>query len=278
MKNFSLIVTVLLLWQSTVFTQEILPADLYFGQTPPGDTPEIFAPGIISTTEDIYGFEISPSGAEMIYTRPTGIHIIQFKSGKWSDPEVISFSKTGNNGECCFSRDGSKIYFNSRRSCPESEAASNIWISDRTNNGWSEPYYSKLSKPGATVHSVSVASNGNIYCDGVTKFVYENWNYSEAQKLSPEIKGAHVFIASDESYILFDQRYSGRGTDIFISFTKPDGTWTTPVALDNINTTSSERQPFVSGDGKYFFFTRNNKVYWVKADFIKELKTAELSQ
>ncbi|NPD47990.1 MULTISPECIES: PD40 domain-containing protein [unclassified Lentimicrobium] len=244
----------------------------YMGQETPGSIPVVFAPGIVSTNEDIYGFEISPSGKEMIYTRKEGINILEFKSGKWSKPHIISFSKVGNNGECSYSRDGNKIYFNSRRSCPGSKTASNIWISEKKDGNWSKPYYSKLSIPNKTVHSVSVAANGNLYCDGIVRFEHSGGSYSKAKSLQANIKGAHVFIASDESYLMFDKRVQGKSSDIFITFLKSDKTWTSPVPLDKINTIAKENQPTVTSDGKYIFFTRNNKIFWMKADFINEMQ------
>ncbi len=249
----------------------------FFGQKTPGNEPVIFAPGIVSTNEDIYGFEISPSGKEMIFTRPTGIYIIQNNSGQWTKPEIISFSRVENNGECCFARDGDKIFFNSRRPCPGSNSTSNIWISEKKDGNWTAPYYSKLSKPGKTVHAISMAANGNIYSDGVTKFTEDNGSYSAAQKLNPNIVGYHVFIASDESYLIFDKRVSKASSDLFICFSKSDGTWTPPAPLLNINTAAKENQPFVSGDEKYFFFTRSNKVHWLKADFIEDLRIKSMA-
>lgn len=50
----------------------------YLEQKPPGKTPEIFAPGIVTTKEDEYAFEISPSGDEMLFVR-----------SKWMEPSLL---------------------------------------------------------------------------------------------------------------------------------------------------------------------------------------------
>ncbi|MBE0655504.1 MAG: hypothetical protein IH594_17005, partial [Bacteroidales bacterium] len=41
----------------------------YLGQNPPGLTPEIFAPGIISTEQFEFGGTFSPDGTEFFFTR-----------------------------------------------------------------------------------------------------------------------------------------------------------------------------------------------------------------
>ena len=48
----------------------------YLGQKPPGKVPEVFAPGIVSTKEDEYAFEMSPSGNEMLFTRGRSLILI----------------------------------------------------------------------------------------------------------------------------------------------------------------------------------------------------------
>ena len=78
----------------------------YFGQTPPGMTPEIFAPGIIST-EDKYELNsvFSPKGDEFFYEISTTtpeekkqgkyfyvILVSKQVNGVWTKPELTPFS------------------------------------------------------------------------------------------------------------------------------------------------------------------------------------------
>ncbi len=113
------------------------------------------------------------------------------------------------------------------------------------------------------------------------------------------------FISPDESYLLFSSyRRSGHGNaDLFISF-KVNGEWSKAINLgEKINSSGKDYCPWVSRDGKYLFFTsmrtetpynemenlslsglRNKmqaidngmgNVYWVKADFLEELRPVE---
>ena len=88
-------------------------------------------------------------------------------------------------------------------------------------------------------------------------------------------------IAPDESYLIYCSRsfspVDDKG-DLFICFKQSDGSWTDRIKLDeSINTEGMERYPYVSPDGKYFFFNRydpnyREDVYWVSAKFIDSLR------
>ena len=41
----------------------------YLGQNPPGLTPELYAPGIVSTEHHEFGITFSPDGKEIFFTR-----------------------------------------------------------------------------------------------------------------------------------------------------------------------------------------------------------------
>ena len=87
-----------------MLAQEI-PDGTYFGQTPPGMTPEIFAPGIISV-ENRYEYTISfsPDGKECCFgvtntdwSACTIYYTKQDENGKWSSPNKAYF-QNGNDG------------------------------------------------------------------------------------------------------------------------------------------------------------------------------------
>jgi len=86
---------------------------------------------------------------------------------------------------------------------------------------------------------------------------------------------ADVFVAPDEPYIIFCSiRKEGYGQgDLYISFKDDDGKWTKAKNMGEIiNTEGHELCPFVTKDGKYFFYTSNQKIYWVDASIIDSLK------
>jgi hypothetical protein len=86
---------------------------------------------------------------------------------------------------------------------------------------------------------------------------------------------ADVFVAADESYIVFAaNRPGGLGSgDLYVSFRQQDGTWTPSKSLgDKINTDTDDFCPYVSPDGKYLFYASRGDVYWVSAEVILRLR------
>ena len=103
--------------------------DAYFGLTPPGLIPEVFAPGIASdsTWAEHCQVAVSPDGKEIYWSAWTGayksedgsknteqIFYSTFKNGEWSKPALAEFIKGnphGLNGGPSFSPDGKKLFF-----------------------------------------------------------------------------------------------------------------------------------------------------------------------
>jgi hypothetical protein len=111
--------------------------DPYLGQKPPGMTPKLFAPGIVSTEADEYAFELSSLGNEMLFVRNTSIMLVtRNNDGTWNKPVVAPFSGKFIDDEPCFSPDGNKIYFMSRRPSSHSKYPSNLWMVQKQNDQW----------------------------------------------------------------------------------------------------------------------------------------------
>jgi hypothetical protein len=248
----------------------------YLGQEFPGDIPVKFAPGIVSTDEDDSCFEVSVSGDEIVFSREMKIYVInKDQNGMWSNPTPLPFS----GGEPSLSKDGKKIYFNSRDHFPGAKVPLNVWVTQKLSGRWDKP--SPLGEPvtNQTVHAPTVAGNGNIYASGIIRLKFIDGKYQAPEQLRPPIKGYHPFISADESFMIFDNRpmIEGNPADLFITFRNSNDTWTDPVRLgDKINTSALETNAFVTADGKYMFFTRKYDVYWVKADFIGKIKNQVL--
>src|SRR5436190_7033927 len=103
MKYF--LITAMLIKACLVYSQN----KIYFNQNPPSDTPEIFAPGIISDQYGNRDITISPGGDELFFTLQYSRGLIsailysQKINGKWTSPEVASFSGLYNDLEPAFS-------------------------------------------------------------------------------------------------------------------------------------------------------------------------------
>ena len=102
----------------------------YLGQKPPGDKPELFAPGIVSSIWGLHSTAVfSPDGSEVywapmmdfpgeIYSRG-GLLTMKRVKGRWTPPAWAPFSgPNGNDDVPFFSADGKRLYFISRRPLP----------------------------------------------------------------------------------------------------------------------------------------------------------------
>lgn len=252
----------------------------YLGQKPPGIIPELFAPGIITTE---YHEHSSPAfsldGTEVYWSvfinfyGPQVILTMQQKDGLWTQPEVAPFSGQHTDGNPCFSPDGNKLFFESRRPLHKNEGARDdidLWIIERIENGWAQPkHLGWVVNSERWERGPSISDNGNLYfCsmrDGgfghmdlyCSKF--ENGEYSTPENLGSVINTegyeSWPFIAPDESYII----YESDSGDLYISFRESDGTWLKPIDMsEKIHAKrSQDRFPMLSNDGKYFFFVSN---------------------
>ena len=139
----------------------------YLGQPLPGAEPEVFAPGFVTTDMYTRDVAMTPDGSELYFGVLLGsisaiMETHRGPDGVWSEPEVASFSRDSRffNLEPHVSPDGSKILFLSTRvddPTPEqlrNWSSQDIWVADRTESGWGEPY--NLGAPVNTEHALSL--------------------------------------------------------------------------------------------------------------------------
>lgn len=272
----------------------------YMGQKLPGETPELFAPGIVSSIWGLHSsLAISPDGnmalwAPMI-TIPGqlystgGILMSERKNGRWTAPRFTEFTGDEEGDVPFFAPDGKRVYFMSMIAPPDDPKSQRerIWYADRTSAGWSEPklvdatvndyphhWHFSVDAEHTIYFSSSVPEGlgeGDIYC---AKLADGKWQKPEnlgAPVNSEEGEGMPN-IAPDGSYLLFSRSY-----DLYISYRKEDGGWTEPQNLGKpINTPNIEICPMISPDGKYLFFLSQrggeSHIWWVDAGFIQKLK------
>lgn len=303
----------------------------YLGQKPPGAVPEIFAPGVINAGMYTRDVAMTPDGRELYFGLASvgygwgTIFVTRLADGRWTPPEVMPHMEDPRflNFEPCISPDGKKFFFLSTRPDPaagETERGDqDIWVMDRVGDGWGEPYNLGLpvNSDGAE-YFPSVTRDGTLYftrteSDGRTSAVYRarfrDGRYQEPEKLPPQVNcGAtryNAFIAPDESYIIVPA--AGRedslgGTDYYVVFRGADDSWSEPVHMGPaVNSRAGQEfSPYVSPDGKYFFFMSNrflpreewpdrltyaammglrerapnglSAIYWMDAGFIETLR------
>jgi Tol biopolymer transport system component len=258
----------------------------YLGQKPPGMTPEIFAPGIISTNMNAAKIAFSPDGKRMAFTLMNYNHsfytmvFMKQENGVWSKPEVAPFSGKYHDSEPYYSLDGTQLFFNSDRPLDGQKEPKDydIWVVERKESVWGKPV-----NLGFTVNSdknevnPAVSQNGTLYFssnrDGgrgkndiyMSKLI--NGKYAKPENLGDAINTSFFesgpYIAPDESYLIFNRYRSHTGSGLHISFRKNDGSWSTAI---NMNTERTGFHGFVSPDSKYLFFTSSRNPYFPYPD------------
>ena len=282
---------------------ESAPA-VYLGQASPGKTPELFGPGSISGELDVHSYPVfSPDGKEVYWSAfrqsfaDQKIYCMKNESGVWSSPELAPFMGEMIGGNPVFSPDGERIYFNARRppQQPDTRGPTDLWYVQREGQGWSEPVLVGLSEGDRPLHSqVCFGGDGYLYFPAereeskggadIYRIRLEGDTVGPVEELPGELNGethdVQPYIAPDGSYMIFVslQRDDCMGwTDLYISFRNEDGSWTEAKNLGApINSPETEMFPYVTSDGKYFFFmsARNGKnhVYWVDASVIDDIR------
>jgi Tol biopolymer transport system component len=273
----------------------------YLGQNSPGMTPEIFAPGFISTEKAELNSVFTPDGKEFyfsIYTEGKGckIYFSKEEGSGWSRPEPVPFSSQDSDVDMCMTPDGMRMYFGSTRPVNGIEQKDyKIWYVDRVGDGWSQAKYLKVPiNNGRRALYPSISNNGTMFFQAVrddsfgSRDIYystlSNGRFTEpihlGREINSEFSEGDVLIAPDESYMIVNS--SGRpddlgNSDLYISFKKEDGSWTKLMNMGNkINSPETDYCPMLSPDGKYFFFTSkrsgNGDIYWIDAKIINGFK------
>lgn len=267
----------------------------YLGQKPPGKTPELFAPGIISNDHlQEFAGTFSPDGKEFFFTRrktvpDQRIWYTKLEKGVWAEPELAPFTyDVMFEYEPHISLDGKKLFYGSMRPKPGSNKPTQrpfIWYVEKKPGGWGKPKYMPPAINDARPMYISSAANGNLYFTGrggVLKSEFLKGEYAPPVPLPAAInsrKFVHPFTASDESYIIGDGNPDtpGINTDIYIAFRKKDGTWAKAVKIeDGVSSDSNELAASVSPDGKYLFFqskrTGSMNIYWVSTKILDKYR------
>lgn len=252
----------------------------YLGQKPPGKTAEPFAPGVISKAGwDLEGV-FAPGMKEFYYTTD---------SGKDTPSIVIGFRQINNvwkkytefkrKGEIGFSADGKRMLMAKG-------------YKERIADGWSErkSLGPMFDRKDWGIMRLSASAKGTYVFDdwknknSIRMSVLKNGKRHAPKKMATIINTgdvtAHPFIASDESYLIWDsEREGGYGdSDLYISFRKSDGSWGPAINMgDKINSETSDFFASVTPDSKYILFNRkidsdNTDIYWVDAQIIETLR------
>ncbi len=272
--------------------------DAYLGQTMPGDTPKIFAPGLLAGKGEFTANRtaISADGKEIYYCTNTSwansqnlkVKYFKYDGKKWIGPVILNEHM----GQTSFSPDNNTLYFK------RGDSANMVFRSTRTNTGWSTP--TSYNVRNYLIYDFMPTISGNKYAASNGTWGQPSdanaWRFSvmppsdadtSIQDLGPPLNSpgfnGDFFIAMDESYMIISTKETKDfECELYISFRKKDKTWTNPQSLGPlINDGLAHRYgQYVSPDGKYLFYTRGESekdcaVYWVRFDrLLNRLKQA----
>ncbi len=272
----------------------------YMGQKPPGESPELFAPGIVSSIWGLHSAAAFSPDENTVMWAPMitipgqlystgGILMSERKNGRWTAPQFTPFSGDKDGDVPFFAPDGKRVYFMSAQALPgvPQSGKERIWYVDRTKDGWSEPKVVDAAVNDYSHHwQFSVDADQTIYFSSsvpeglgegdLYRAMFKDGKWQKPKNLGPPVNTEKdegmPFIAPDGSYLLFSRTY-----DLYISYRKEDGEWTEPLKLEApINSSSLDICPLVSPDGKYMFFLSQRRgeshIWWVDAGFIQKLK------
>lgn len=221
----------------------------YLGQPPPGSTPEIFAPGIISRA----GFHLhssltfSPDGGEVYFTEyvsepePQGtIRSMKWDDGEWTGPWTAPFSGIFNDDSAVFSPDGQRLWFTSTRPVEEGDDTDdfNIWYVERGGGAWGDPVYGgdALNSP----HS-----------EWRLSFTSDRTIYLSSDRDDPESGIFDIFLSRPVESGPSDPMGEGAA---------PVHRYTEPVKMGSaVNTPVTEQVGFVAPDESYVVFYRHSR-------------------
>jgi hypothetical protein len=231
--------------------------DAYLGQTPPSDIPKEFAPGQLADKRSFVMGRVafSRDGKEFYFTQndswKSGDHsklrVMRYADHHWNKPEVIAerfMSPT-------FSIDGNTLFM-------RQGGMRNVWQSKRSGSGWSEPAPVLVGAFG--VYDFMPTASGTFYAgsdpdpEDVKNGITYAFSVITISNSKPAVKSlgrplnepgfnGDLYIAPDESYIIVSAHETSTfESELWISFRKPDLTWTPPVSLgSNINSGLAHR-------------------------------------
>jgi hypothetical protein len=280
--GFKTIVSIILFITTCSAIAETPPEGPYFGLTPPGATPQVFAPGRISLPnrfeQDIC---FSQDGGECYFTIRNAswsdyrIYWTRYTSGAWTTPAQTSFSDQWS--MCASLADNDQnMYFN---------RDADTWKAKRSGSGWASPV--KMGTPlnsSQDEWSCQISGLGNAFicswrpggtgqCD-LWKVQYINGSFTTATPLNSintTYSDCQPVAGPNEEYIIYNGNRPGGygGMDLWISYANGQGGWTAPQNLGpTINTANNDVSASISPDYKYLFFSRQESstdanLYWV---------------
>ena len=254
----------------------------------PDSIPRVFLPGIVSKDGLDFNASFSTDGKTFYFSRSRNrkyvIYETVYKDSKWQPVNVSSLFDTSYSNTDPFVAPDNALYFISNRPKDKSDTTGDydIYRMVKQGNAYGAPEYLPGVNSDSTEYYVSVARSGNIY---FASYRFGNLDLYMSKKTAtgyeePASLGVLInsvfdehdpMIAPDESFLVFTStRADGFGeADLYLTH-KTNGQWGNPTNLGiGINTKTYEYCPYLTPDGKYFFYSSENEVKWVSSNVLK---------
>jgi len=281
-----------------------------FGTEWPGRTPELFAPGVVNSDAIEINLVFNEAMTELFFARRIDgvFSILTARLGPdgWPHPEKLELFPDDPSiraVDMALSPDERALYFlGIVPGETEGEAdRRDIWVSDRTADGWSPARL--VPAPVSTEHGESYPV---LTADGSLWFLSDRpegrgprdlyrarpaagGGFETPVSIEPPIntdaRKGDTLVAPDESYIVITSSLPGGqgSSDLYIAFRTEDGGWTEPRNMGPVfNGPEVDFCPMVSPDGRWFSFSRrygstwdtttDAEIYWVDASALDELR------
>ncbi len=158
------------------------------------------------------------------------------------------------------------------------EGSQDIWYARRRpGGGWTkalrmpEPFnlgqynsVESVTPDGNTIIIRGAYKRGRLKGEGFSTVHRMKGGWSEPEQLVIDgfndlNKGIYTnaFLTNDGRTLLlaFSETKKSEANDLYVSYQKPDGTWSRPKRMGNLNTPGSEDTPFLAADGITLYFT-----------------------
>lgn len=264
----------------------------YLGQTLPGNEPVKFAPQLINDSPffSMDRSAFSPDGREFYYCRnntwfsskDASIQVFRYDGVKWNGPTTLVKQYYAP----VFAPGGDTLYLIGGGKGGVTQIHRNL-------SDWSTPEIYLNRSYG--MYDFMPTTSGNMYAASNINGIINDFTCYDICIMPPVSSGdttihtlgkplntpgfdGDFFVAPDESYIVVSAKeHPDYECELYISYHKPDGTWTNPKSLGpRINNGLAHRWgEYVTPNNKYLFYSYGHgpqdcAIYWVRFDDLLE--------
>lgn len=294
-KAFSLFALLIYFLQANAQQSFFATSAAYLGQTPPGDTPRVFAASMLVPDSGIAmdRCAFSPDGKAFYYVRAMhwfnsaggGVWVFRYDGKAWKGPEPLFrgyYAPT-------FSMDGRSLYLAGGKGDGKHSI---VWVAHQRDTGWSEPgvylakdygLYDFMPTMSGACYVGSNAHQGDWKNFQTYDFCKMVWGATDTtiKSLGAAVNTAgfdgDFYVSPDESFMIVSYHEKpDYECELGITFHQKGGGWTKPIGLGPlVNDGNAHRWgQYVSPDGKYLFYSKGTSekdchLYWVRFDKLK---------